>query len=204
MAHASALNLKHWQLRPPIRRIGHTPRADAQNSDGRLCHQLRNEKTPGCLNMKARWRLILPLSGLALFSAITYHSLRRDQEGYGNRPHRYFHWSYLRLDSDPLHRLSLPPQSGPCERGDADCIGFEPEFIWITPGWAEKALMVSALPAFLAGSAVVGGLAHAGISEVATFLIAMPPLILAWFYLLGWIIDRWQFQSRSRRQTVSS
>lgn len=152
--------------------------------------------------MRRCWRLIIPLSGLALFSLITYHSFRRDHEIHGHRPRRYFYWSSMRLDSDPLHRHPRPPSTVPCENGEADCVGFDPEFIWITPGWAERALTVSALPAFVIGIAIIGGLARAGISEIATFLIAMPLLISAWFYLVGWLVDRWHFRWRSGRRAA--
>jgi hypothetical protein len=51
--------------------------------------------------------------------------------------------------------------------------------------------MLSALPAFVVGTAVVRGLASLGVSEVWSFTIVMPLLILAWFYFIGWLIDRW-------------
>ena len=41
--------------------------------------------------------------------------------------------------------------------------------------------MLSALPAFVVGTAVVRGL---GVSEVWSFAIVMPLLILAWFYFV--------------------
>jgi hypothetical protein len=55
---------------------------------------------------------------------------------------------------------------------------------------AAKFLMLSALPAFVFGTAVVRGLASLGVSEVWSFAIVMPLLISAWFYFVGWLIDR--------------
>jgi len=51
--------------------------------------------------------------------------------------------------------------------------------------------MLSALPAFVVGRAVVSGLARLGVSEVWSFAILMPVLVVAWFYFVGWLIDRW-------------
>jgi high-affinity Fe2+/Pb2+ permease len=50
--------------------------------------------------------------------------------------------------------------------------------------------MVSALPAFVIGVLIVRGLGRLGVNEVRSFLISMPVLIFAWFYFVGWLIDR--------------
>jgi hypothetical protein len=50
--------------------------------------------------------------------------------------------------------------------------------------------MISALPAFVVGAISVKALAHLGISEVWSFVILMPFLIFAWFYFVGWLIER--------------
>jgi hypothetical protein len=50
--------------------------------------------------------------------------------------------------------------------------------------------MVSALPAFLVGVAIVRGLGHLGVNEVWSFFTSMPLLIFAWYYFIGWLIDR--------------
>jgi hypothetical protein len=52
------------------------------------------------LNMRKRWRVVLPVIGIILFSVVSYHSLRVDRE----TPSRYFWWSSIRLDSDPSNR----------------------------------------------------------------------------------------------------
>jgi len=61
--------------------------------------------------------------------------------------------------------------------------------------------MLSALPAFVVGTAVVRALAHLGVSEVWSFMIVMPLLILAWFYFVGWLTDRW-VHKRSQRPNM--
>jgi len=58
------------------------------------------------------------------------------------------------------------------------------------PSWFAKVLMLSALPAFLIGIPMVRTLGHLGVNEVWAFMLAMPLLIAAWHYLLGWLIDR--------------
>jgi high-affinity Fe2+/Pb2+ permease len=68
----------------------------------------------------------------------------------------------------------------------------EPLGIWIDPGWLVKGLVLTALPAFLAGAGIVRGLGRVGFNEVWTFMISMPPLISAWFYFIGWLLDRWR------------
>jgi hypothetical protein len=57
--------------------------------------------------------------------------------------------------------------------------------------------MLSALPAFVIGLFITFGLGRFGISEVLSYMISMPLLISAWFYFVGWLVDRWRFK-RSR------
>jgi hypothetical protein len=56
----------------------------------------------------------------------------------------------------------------------------------------ESVLVLTAVPAFLAGAALIAGLGKLGVSQVWTFMLSMPLLIGAWFYLVGWLIDRWR------------
>ncbi len=58
------------------------------------------------------------------------------------------------------------------------------------PRMAAKALVISAFPAFLVGEVFVRGLARLGVSELASFMSTMPLLMLGWFYLIGWLLDR--------------
>lgn len=142
--------------------------------------------------MRMLWRLILPICGLLLFSGESYQSFRSARESH--REHwRFFYWSSIRLDSAPL---SSQPESvtRPCSNGAENCIEFDPEIIWVTPGPLTKLLEVSALPAFVVGAVVVVGLGRLGINEVISFMILMPLLICGWFYFLGWFIDRWRYK----------
>jgi hypothetical protein len=130
---------------------------------------------------------------LALFLLGTYGSFRFNRKVFGNRATRYFYWSSIRLDSDPMNQRQYP-YFLPCKGGVENCL--QPQTIWgIEPGPVSKMLMLAVLPAFMFGKAIVRVLGRFGISEVATFLTLMPVLIFAWFYLIGWLIDH-------RRQQV--
>jgi hypothetical protein len=142
--------------------------------------------------MRRRWSLILPLCGLALFFLGTYQGFRLNRRIYANRPTRYFYWASLRLDSDPLNRHPVPESVAPCKNGEENCVSWDPPYIWVEPGWGEKALILSALPAFAISAGIVRILARLGISEVPTFFVSMPLLVFAWFYLIGWLLDRWR------------
>ncbi len=151
--------------------------------------------------MRKRWSLVLPLCGLALFLLGTYGSFRFNRQVFGSRPTRYFYWSSIRLDSDPLNQHQYP-YFPPCKSGEESC--FEPQTIWgADPGLVSMLFGLATLPAFIVGVAIVRGLARLGISEVATFLISMPLLILAWFYLLGSLVDRWRYKVVPRRVASS-
>jgi hypothetical protein len=142
-----------------------------------------------------RWNLALPVSGLILFAVLSYDSLRVNREVFNGRPSRYFWWSSIRLNSDPLNKHSAVPAA--CKDGIEDCTTWDPVYIWVDPGWMEKALVISAFPAFIVGAGLVGGLARVGISEVSTFTVSMPVLIFAWFYFVGWLVGTWRYK-RSR------
>jgi hypothetical protein len=135
---------------------------------------------------------------LLMFSILTIHSIKANRERHFSGGQRYFWWGALRLDSDPWNRhpRSLVPE--PCEDGEPNCVAWDPEYIWVEPGILERALIVSAVPAFALGALVCAGLARLGISKVLTFMISMPILIFVWFYFLGWLIDRWRYKRRSR------
>ncbi len=135
-----------------------------------------------------RWRLALPIFGLILFGGVTRSSIRLNRE-IQRIPYRYFWWSSTRLDSDPLNMHALATE--PCKDGAEKCAGWTPQFIWISPGRFAKSLMLSAFPAFVFGAAIVHGLGRLGISEVSSFMVLMPLLIFAWYYFVGWLVDRW-------------
>jgi hypothetical protein len=65
--------------------------------------------------------------------------------------------------------------------------------MWVNPGWLSKWLMLSAMPAFVVEAAILVGLSRLGINEIWGFIISMPLLISAWYYFVGWLIDRWIF-----------
>jgi len=50
--------------------------------------------------------------------------------------------------------------------------------------------MLSALPAFIASLVIVTVLGRFGVSQVASFMVSMPLLLAAWYYFVGWRIDR--------------
>lgn len=129
--------------------------------------------------------------GLILFGLLTYGSVRVNREIRHGHRSRYFWWGSIRLDSD-----CRQVQSGDC--------AWDAVFITVDPGWLEKALTISALPAFLLGGVFVRGLARLGVSELATFMCMMPVLILVWFYEVGWVLDRWQHKRYLRRSSASS
>jgi hypothetical protein len=125
--------------------------------------------------------------GLTLFAVLSYSSLRWNIQVY-KVPSRYFWWSSIRLDSDPLNKHSKAPIS--CKQGAENCTDWEPEYIWIDPGWIHNALELLALPAFVAGLVIVKALGRLGVSQVLSFMISMPLLIFGWFYFVGWLFDR--------------
>lgn len=145
--------------------------------------------------MKRRWAVVFPLAGVTLFSLIAYHSFTRGTLNWRNHRH-YLYWSSVRLDTDPLNRHPKPEALMPCQNSDDDCMVFDPEYIWVNPGWPTRVLEVSALPAFAIGAILTACLARVGVSELVTFLIAMPILICAWFYLVGWLLDRYRHRPR--------
>lgn len=145
--------------------------------------------------MRIRWSMILPIIGLVLFVAVSYRSMR-DNHAPEDRPNKYYWWSSLRLDTDPLNQHPIAPAKLPCPDGSANCADWELRAKWVTPGLLDRLLVFSAFPAFLAGTAIVAGLSKLGIDEVLTFFVSMPILLFVWYYLVGSLIellvDRWK------------
>lgn len=131
--------------------------------------------------------MVLPAIGLILFSAISYHSYRWNREAHGTTS-KYFWWSAIRLDSDPANQRKQGVT--PCENGEENCNSWNLRDTWVDPGLLENLLLLSALPAFVIGRLAVGVLGKLGISQVLSFMIAMPVLIVAWYYFIGWLLDR--------------
>ncbi len=130
--------------------------------------------------MRLRWRLIFPLIGLTVFAGETIHSLRVDREIH-RTPSRYFWWSSIRLDSNPLNKPVAVAKG--CENIET-CNSWDLPNMWVSPGVLAKFLMLSGFPAFI---------------EVRSFMVSMPLLLSAWCYLLGWMIDG--FRSKNPEST---
>ncbi len=155
--------------------------------------------------MRNHWRLILPIAGLLLFAGVTYDSLQGSQKV----PSQYLWWSILRLDSDPLsaqHPVGTPcirarrncgPRSfgrrvgTPCTNAKGNCSSWSPASLWVSPELASELLILSAFPALAAGMLWVRLLGSQGISEISSFMSMMPLFVAAWYYTIGWLIDRW-------------
>ena len=139
---------------------------------------------------------ILPICGVLLFATGTYESIRANRS-FHDGTGRYFWWSAVRLDSDPLNRHSSHHDPIACPDNAEGCLPVDLVNILMEPGWMAKCFMLSALPAFLGTKEIVHALARLGVSEVTSFFISMPLLTLGWFYCVGWGLDRWKL-SRSR------
>jgi hypothetical protein len=146
--------------------------------------------------MRMRWRPILCLWGLTLFGLLTYGSLPRSDRNELRHHHRYFWWGSVRLDSDPLGVVK------PCSPELEESCDFDPQYIWTNPGWIEIALTLTAFPALILATTVAHGLSHLGVSEVLSFIPAMSLGTLAWFYAVGWLLDRWRFKRSLRRASI--
>ena len=139
--------------------------------------------------MRMRWRLVLPVIGLVLFAGVTYDSLTLNRAVQRNSG-QDFRWSFIRLNSDPLYQRYQTP----CDGTEGCVISWDST--WVEPGRLALLLVLSALPALVAGVVVFRGLGQLGISEVASFFVSMPILISAWYYFIGWLVDRWRNRRR--------
>jgi hypothetical protein len=55
-------------------------------------------------------------------------------------------------------------------------------------------LMLSGLPAFVCSKMIVTGLGPLGVNQIWSFMISLPPVLSAWYFFLGWLVDRWRFK----------
>lgn len=124
--------------------------------------------------------------GLFLFSHGSYESFRWNRQYHPTG--RYFYWLTMPLDRDPLNLH--PTSAKPCKADRGDCTEVDLDFWIFEPSWQTQTFIFSALPAFLFGGVLASAFGHFGISQVITFMAVLPPLIVAWYYFLGWIIDR--------------
>jgi hypothetical protein len=146
--------------------------------------------------MQTRWSMILPIIGLILFAAVSYRSMplnEHEQEV----PRKYYWWSSLRLDSDPLNHN--PDLAAPCANEKQNCSNGEFPNMKIGPLWLDRFLIISALPAFLVGAVIVVVLSKLGLDEVRTFMVSMPILLFAWYYFAGWLIEWWSARRRQAK-----
>ena len=145
--------------------------------------------------MRIRWRVILPILGLLLFSFGSYESFAHRSFPQS----RYFWWSSIRLDSDPLNK-KYQRRERSCRNNPDGSTGtlIEPMTFCVYPGWLARILFLTSLPAFLLGIGVAGGLGRIGVSQVWSFMIFTPLLILAWFYFVGWLLERRRLKGQSR------
>jgi hypothetical protein len=125
--------------------------------------------------------LVLPLFGLLLFGVGSYASYRFNQR---HILHKYYWWSSIRLDRDPLNRH--PDVIRSRKSVDEDGVQWEPESIWVDPGGLAVFLTASAFPAFFLSKALAHAIGRLGVSEVTTFVISVPILMFAWYYFLSW------------------
>ena len=137
--------------------------------------------------MNSRWRLALPVIGLMLFGLASYKSFHKGGRSYQVADSRYFYWSTLRLDSDPLK--APPPVQQACIDATRECIEWQ-TYLAPKPGLAASILALSALPAFFVVAVAVKELGKLGISQVGSFMVLMPLLLASWYYFLGWLFDR--------------
>jgi hypothetical protein len=137
-----------------------------------------------------RWRILLPIIGVIAFGAISYSSYRTGLQRH-QIPSRYFKWSNLPLDSAPLREQSLSD----CAASVVPCLVWEQEPGIMSPTAFERLFILSALPAFAACLALIFVLGKIGVNEILSFMVSMPFLTAAWFYLVGRLLDR----RRSRR-----
>jgi hypothetical protein len=149
-------------------------------------------------HMRKRWRFALVFWGLSLFALLTYHSARLNREVHKGQPSRYFWWGAVRLDSDPLNTHSPARTVHPCNDQPANCTSWDLDDRLVDSGLIERALFLSALPPFVLCISVVRGAARFGISEVMTFMLTMPTLVIVWFYWLGWLLDRRRYKRHAR------
>lgn len=139
--------------------------------------------------METRFSVILPILGLALFTLVTIRSAKLNEHDAAH-PQKYYWWSSLRLDTDPLNRYPLPEQpEQPCKDGTENCTKWQLRAQWVTPALLDRLLGISGLPAFLAGAAIVAACGKAGVDEVLTFMVSMPILLFGWYFFVGWLLD---------------
>lgn len=133
--------------------------------------------------MRMRWRIILPTIGLLLFALEAWESNREWR--IRPSPSRYSWWASIQLDSDPRNR---DPRSHDVSAENRE--RWNGPIKIVDPGYLAISSLISGLPAFVLTGLVVRVLSRIGVSQVWTFMISAPILLFAWYYFLGWLLDR--------------
>ncbi|HKW63690.1 MAG TPA: hypothetical protein VJN89_14160 [Candidatus Acidoferrum sp.] len=131
----------------------------------------------------------MPAVGLLLFALEAWESNRDSQ--FQPSPRRYYWWSFIQLDSDPLNRRPHPQDQG-----------WDLPYKIVDPGYLANFIYLSGLPAFAASALVLRALSRLGVSQALTFFISAPILLFTWYYFLGWLLDRWR--RKTPREVVNT
>ncbi len=157
---------------------------------GSFSNNLRNRRNI-CTQSGVSFRYAKALENS--FACFRPHSFQHCELPYEKQraPSRYFYWSLIQLDSDPLSKRSQG--ATPCDEAKVNCVNWDLSVAdrWDRPELQERILVLSALPAFLVGAFAVDVLGRLGISQVSSFMFLMPVLIFAWYYVVGWLLDGW-------------
>jgi hypothetical protein len=145
--------------------------------------------------MRRRWQIVLPIIGLLLFATETYDSVRQNRN-FRKSQDQYFYWSNIRLDTDPLNMPRHSHIDPTKEDSTQESIGWDPQNVIVEPGPISKILVLSAIPAFAMGALVIAGLSRFGVNQLATFMVEMPVLLFAWYFFIGWLLDRRRYKRR--------
>lgn len=146
--------------------------------------------------------LILPITGLLVFAGESYRSVLQ-QRSTLKEDNACFCWSSIPLDTKPLNTS----YEGFGRRNLTSC-GYLRELNARTDLGCGRAslptrlLVATALPAFLASMVIVRGLSTLGVTEVASFIGATPPLIFVWYYFVSRIIVR--LAGRRKRRELAT
>lgn len=151
--------------------------------------------------MKIRLRWILPAFGLLLFFGETYASTQLNRQlKVRNHYRKYFYWGTFRLQTDPLNKVPSPP----CPPSLANCSEWwDIGGVIIDPGFLLETQLISGLPAFLVGMKTVHGLGRLGVNEVYCFFFLTPILLFAWYFFVGWVLDRLLIRLKLRKSAAS-
>ena len=112
-------------------------------------------------------------------------------------PKRRNSWSVL-LVVNPATGFRPARQAPPLalRKIENECVDWDVATIYSSarPSRVERLFVLFALPAFVISLFITFGMGRFGISEVLSYMISVPLLISAWFFFVGWLIDRWRFK----------